>query len=99
MTRVDIQDSLSVLRQAFKEADEYHKNEYEKFWNSLSEEDQLKAFCAVTRRIHQGELVDRGSYRHVLYSVFGFGPESYSMAMLAGYLDIHNAIVVGDENE
>jgi hypothetical protein len=45
------------------------------------------------RRIHKGEVEDRGSYRHVLYSVFGFGPEAYTLAQGAGYLDIHNSIV------
>jgi hypothetical protein len=64
----------------------------EKYWDSLSGEDQLKAFCAVVRRIYRGELVDKGSYRHVLYNVFGFGPEAYVQAQLAGYLAIHNCI-------
>ena len=63
------------------------------FWNSLCQEDQLKAFCAVVRRIHKGEVEDRGSYRHVLYSGFGFGPEAYTLAQGAGSLDIHNSIV------
>ena len=57
---------------------------------------QLKAFCAVVRRIHKGELEDRGTYRHILYSVFGFGPESYAQAQDAGYFVLHNAIVDSD---
>lgn len=63
------------------------------FWNSLSKEDQLKCFCAVSRRIHKGEIIDRGTYRYVLYDVFGFGPEAYEQAQDAGYLAIHNAIM------
>jgi alanyl-tRNA synthetase len=68
------------------------ENEQEKFWNSLSKEDQLKAFCAVVRRIYEGEMVDQGSYRYVLYDTFGFGVESYVQAQDAGYLEIHNAL-------
>ena len=69
------------------------KNDQEQFWNSLSKEDQLKVFCAVSRRIFEGELKDKGSYRHILYQVFGFGAEAYIQALEAGYLAIHNSIV------
>ena len=68
-------------------------------WNALSKEDQLDYFCAVTRRIYQAEIVDKGSYRHALYSVFGFGPEAYAPAQLAGYLEIHNSIYPGNYDE
>lgn len=69
------------------------EEDQEKFWNGLSKDDQLKAFCAVSRRIFDGELKKKGSYRYVLYQVFGFGPESYAQAQEAGYLALHNAIV------
>lgn len=81
----------------FREAMDLIEQDSEDYWNSLSKDDQLKVFCAVSRRIHQGELVDKGSYRHVLYGVFGFGPEAYASAQCAGYLDIHNAIVTSDD--
>lgn len=69
------------------------KAEQEEYWNSLSEEQRLMAFCAVTRRIFDGEIQQRGSYRYILYDVFGFAPEAYGLAQEAGYLEIHNAIV------
>lgn len=68
------------------------EKEQEEFWNALSKEDQLKAFCAVVRRIYEGELVDGGTYRYVLYNTFGFGLESYAQAQHAGYLEIHNLL-------
>jgi hypothetical protein len=68
------------------------ETEQESFWNSLTEDQRLMAFCAVARRIHKGDVVDRGTYRYVLYDVFGFSPESYMPAQVAGYMDIHNAI-------
>ena len=88
-------DELSEL---FNNAMNEIEQQHEEYWNSLTKEQQLAAFCAVSRRIHQGELVDRGSYRHVLYGVFGWGPEAYAPAQLAGYLDIHNAICDDDHD-
>lgn len=92
---------MSILSEEFNQ--EYQKamadceKEQEQFWNSLSKEDQLKAFCAVVRRIYEGEIVDEGSYRYVLYETFGFGLEAYTQAQMAGYLSIHNMLVKDNE--
>ena len=94
----DIEKALVELEEtsnAFMNAMNKIKDEQEAYWDSLTKEEQLKAFCAVARRIHKGEVELRGSYRYVLYNVFGFGPEAYAQAQLAGYLDIHNAIYTG----
>ena len=77
----EMTDSMSEFR---KEVNEW--------WDKLPYEDRLKAFHAVTNRIHEGELVNRGSYRHVLYDVFGFDFDAYIIGMDSGYIDIHNAI-------
>lgn len=69
------------------------QDESENFWNGLSKEDQLKAFYAVTKRIHKADLVDNGTYRHCLYNVFGFDPSAYCIGMESGYFDIHNSIM------
>ena len=87
------EDFSEMFNNAMNEIEQQH----EEYWNSLTKEQQLAAFCAVSRRIHQGELVDQGSYRHVLYNVFGWGPEAYAPAQLAGYLAIHNAIYAPDD--
>ena len=83
---------LESIAQAFREAADAYKKESEEYWDSLSKDDQLKVFCAVTRRICKGELDDEGTYRWVLYDVFGFGPEAYVPAQMAGYLELHNSI-------
>lgn len=85
-------DELHELGKVFQEAMQLIESDQEEYWNSLSKEQQLKAFCAVVRRIHKGELEDRGTYRYILYQVFGFGPESYAQAQLAGFLALHNSI-------
>jgi len=83
------EDISNTYVSAMKEIEQ----DQEAFWNSLSKEDQLKAFCAVSRRIFEGEIKNKGTYRHVLYQVFGFGAEAYAQAQEAGYLAIHNSIV------
>ena len=85
-------DSLQYISDQYNKAMKAIEEEQEAFWNSLSKEDQLKAFCAVSRRIFDGELKAKGSYRRVLYHTFGFGPEAYAQAQEAGYLAIHNSI-------
>lgn len=98
----DIEKALEELEEtsnAFMNAMNQIKDEQEAYWASLSKEEQLKAFCAVARRIHKGDVELKGSYRYVLYDVFEFGPEAYVQAQLAGYLDIHNAIYTGVEIE
>lgn len=67
------------------------------WWNSLSEQERQDAFYAVCKRIHKGDIVDRGSYRYVIYNVFGFGPEMYVPGLDCGYMAIHNAICEGEK--
>lgn len=86
------------LNETFENVYKLIEQEQDSYWNSLSKEEQLKAFCAVVRRIYQAELVDQGTYRHALYSVFGFGPESYGQAQMAGYLALHNSIMASDHD-
>ncbi len=80
-----IQDAFSELEISFEE-------ERAAIFNSLTNEEQLAVFCEVVYRLTQAELVDRRSYRGILYEVFGFGQESYALAQLSGFLELHNSI-------
>lgn len=93
MDNLNLEEFGKIFRNTMEEV----KNESEKYWNSLSKDEQLKVFCAVSRRIFDGEISRRGSYRYVLYDVFEFGPESYAAAQDAGYLAIHNSIFTGNQ--
>ena len=93
----EARDALSEFRSAFNEAIAHEEALSESYWNSLNSEEQLWAFCAIVRRLHRGEIEEQRSYRGVLYSIFGWGPEAYAPAQLAGYLDLHNAIHSHDD--
>ena len=69
------------------------ESKVDSWWNNLSEQEREWAFYSVVKRICKGELVDKGSYRYVLYQVFGFGANMYSRGMDCGYLSLHNSIM------
>lgn len=91
----ELQDALEEASKTFNEAMKSIEDKSEQYYNSLTKEQQLDVFCAVSRRIYRGEIEEQGSYRYVLYQVFGFGPEAYAQAQCAGYLAIHNSIYSG----
>jgi hypothetical protein len=64
----------------------------DEWWNGLSKDDQMKAFYSVVKRLVDGELTQKGSYRYVLYDVFGFDAEAYGLGMMCGYMALHNSI-------
>ena len=92
-------DKWKELSKAMQEAQEMYEEEAQQFWDSLSYEDKLRAFYAVSKRIHKGDVEDKGSYRYVLYEIFGFEMESYGIGMDCGYMDIHNSIRTASEIE
>jgi len=91
-----LSESLSDISTSFKEASAQYDQKAEEYWKSLPYEHQLQAFYIVTKRIHKGDIVEKGSYRYVLYDTFGFDFDSYIVGMDSGYLDIHNGLVKND---
>ncbi len=93
----DLLEVLSSASNEWEEATKEYEAKNEAWWNSLTEAEREDAFYAVVKRIYQGEIIDRGSYRYVLYEVFGFGPGMYAQGMDCGYLELHNAIYTHKE--
>lgn len=91
----DLSAALSELFDLFPDIERKYEADCDLFWKNLSEEDKLKAFFSVCKRIYKGDVEDRRSYRGVLYDVFGFGSESYTIGMQCGYMPIHNLISEG----
>lgn len=88
-----------AFSEAFNSAMEEEKSISETFWKSLSSEEQLWVFCAITRRMSDAYLGENGgcSYRRFLYDVMDWGPEAYASAQCSGFLDIHNSIFSTDD--
>ena len=84
------------IASSMQEASDQYDQKAEEYWKNLSYEDQLQAFYIVTKRIHKGDIVEKGSYRYVLYDTFGFDFDSYIIGLDSGYLDIHNGLVKND---
>jgi hypothetical protein len=73
------------------------ESKVDSWWNNLSEQEREWAFYSVVKRICKGELVDKGSYRYVLYNVFGFDAGMYALGMDCGYMALHNSIMTEEQ--
>ena len=85
-------DTLTELGELQEDLEKQTEREMDEWWNAMSKDDQMKAFYSVVKRLVDGELEQKGSYRYVLYDVFGFGPESYMLGMMCGFMSLHNSI-------
>jgi len=92
-------EEIDNFRKIYNEARDQYDSDAEKFWDNLSYADKLMAFYIVTKRIHKGDIIDNGSFRHVLYDVFGFDMDSYLVGMDSGYMEIHNSIMVQQDDQ
>ena len=97
--RLDALQKLSEFGEMMRESMDRIEKEQEEYWNTFSKEQQLDLFCCIVRRLVKGELEERGSYRHVLYDTFGFGMESYTLALDAGFMNLHNSIFTDEEEK
>lgn len=83
--------------------EERYKTKYEQeadaWWEALTYDDKLRAFYSVVKRIYEGDVKDQGSYRYVLYDVFGFEADAYALGMDCGYMSLHNAIKTEEEEQ
>jgi hypothetical protein len=82
------QEMTAQFERSFKDLE----TQQEEYWASLNKEQQLDLFCCIVRRLVKGEIEDGRSYRGILYDTFGWGPDSYATAQMAGYINLHNAI-------
>ena len=88
-------EDMEEIGKVMEKAAAAYDADCDEFWNKLSYEEKLKAFHSVCKRIHKGDVVDKKSYRGVLYDTFEFDVDSYIVGMDCGYMDIHNYIQEG----
>jgi|SRR6056300_84472 hypothetical protein len=95
MSNKKLLEGLDELRKALQEAHAEYEAKNDAWWKGLTEEEREDAFYAVVKRIYQGDVIEKGTYRYVLYHVFGFDPGMYGRGMDCGYLNLHNIIFDG----
>lgn len=86
---------LAEISEVMEQARYEHEGRVEEWWLDLSQQEREYAFYAVIKRMYRAEVKDRGSYRHAIYSVFGFDAGMYGQGMDCGYMDLHNLIHAG----
>ena len=86
-------EAREELSKAFEENRRQNDIAADNFWNSLTYEDKCNAFHAVVSRMYEGEIKVKGSYRYVLYDIFGFSPDMYTRGMDCGFMALHNSIM------
>lgn len=74
-----------------------YENECNSFWDNLSSEEKLKAFCMIIKKLSESELLENRSYRGILYDKFNFDINSYILAQNFGFLELHNSIYTNSE--
>lgn len=82
------------FQQYEKEFSEERKN----FFQSLTKEQQLLVFCEVVHKLYKAEILEKKSYRGVLYGEFNFDKNSYLLAQMSNFLELHNSIVLEEES-
>ena len=86
-------EKLSELSQVMEDQKLRFESKLDEWWNSLPEHEREWAFYSVVKRIYQGEIVDKGTYRYVLYDIFGFDAGMYALGMDCGFMALHNSII------
>ncbi len=94
---------LAKLREQVKEIPPYATLEEfrtlsNQFWNQLTADQKELAIYNVVKLIVDGELKDKGTFRHVIYNVFGLSPPSHVTMIDCGYMQLHNRIFPEDED-
>jgi hypothetical protein len=90
---------ISELGQEQQKEQASYEAKNDAWWNGLTEQEREDAFYAVVKRIYQGDVVENGSYRYVLYEVFGFDASMYVRGMDCGYMALHNSIKTDAEEQ
>lgn len=88
----EVLDKLHESGRQMLEAFDAYQQMANSYYSSLEPEEQLLAFCAIVEKLCKGELDEGRSYRGILYTTFGWGPEAYAAAQHAGFLGLHNSI-------
>lgn len=90
---------IASIGEQMAEERKAYEAENDAWWSALSEREREDAFYAVVKRIYEGDIKQQGSYRYVLYDIFGFDASMYMRGMDCGYMSLHNAIKTDAEEQ
>ena len=97
----DAANELFELSAQYEEAVETFRRNFrtlcEQEWNALPEEQRVKIWYYVCNQIYVNEFVEKGSYRLLLYDLFKFDTEAYTLGMDCGLMEIHNSITTTED--
>lgn len=91
-------DELAKLSQEQESWESVYDQESKELWESLEEETQLKLFYWIVKNITEGEFIDNGTYKSILYEKFKFSDKAYNIGINSGFMRLHNSIKK-DNNE
>ena len=80
---------LQELGVQIEEGMKSYDKEMDEWWDGLSDRAKQQAFYSVMKRVSEGEM-QQFSYRKILYRVFGFDKDAYSMGMQCGFFTLHS---------
>ena len=86
---------LKALREVWHETEKRQNAEDDAWWDSLNYDGKSQAFRQIVKLMYRAEVIEKGSYRHALYEVFGL---EYGDG-LTYYMQLHNLISQGLEAE
>lgn len=88
----DLHELLQKISESIEKGRLEYKRKSEEYWNSLTKEQQEMLFYVITSKLYNAEIVDKRSYRGVLYSEFGFDHSMYLVGMWSNFFDLHQHI-------
>jgi hypothetical protein len=93
-SKKNLWEALQELSDIQKEVEERYHDDAVAFWNNFTTDEKIKLFYYVVRNLADAELKDDfESYRHILYTRFGFPTESYMIGMMCRFMELHNSIL------
>lgn len=86
-------DEYKEYMETIDQAKVTFEKESKDFYESLSYENKVKAIFHVVNMIYKNEYELNGTYRKLIYDLFGLDPDSYGILMDCGLLLIHNDLI------
>jgi hypothetical protein len=89
----EYKEYLDSLERCQAEYDSKSKEAFE----SLDYDQRLMVAFHVFKQLYDNEFIDKGSYRHLIYTKLGFSTDAYAPFIDSGLMNVHNSIYSYDD--